>query len=237
MNYDKFAQIMNQHIILADLQYSLLTSVLTSPQRFNSEFQLLSAHDKLKNFLMTSLNIKFGYALEKITLAYLSELGFTALDNTLSNSGLRVDYLGIKDDMILLVEQKIRDDHDSSKRKGQVSNFIIKCHELEQVYSDNLHKVMWFIDDKFYRNKTFYHSMIPAGAHLFYGKEFFSFLGNDSIWDEFKQHLSAYRDKFTIPGTIDFSDAIKRLEIENKKLYHVYKKLCKESHSLFGDTA
>jgi hypothetical protein len=82
----------------------------------------------------------------------IRESGYTPLSKTLKSEGSRklaCDLLFESPDgfSVLLVEQKMRDDHDSSKREGQFANFKLKIEAVRERYEDsNLHAVMYFVD-------------------------------------------------------------------------------------------
>jgi hypothetical protein len=58
------------------------------------------------------------------------------------------------------VEQKIRDDHDSTKKRGQIENFKRKFEHLYNLHGENMVGIMYFIDPDFNKNKQFYQSEI-----------------------------------------------------------------------------
>ncbi|MDR0820076.1 MAG: hypothetical protein LBN19_00865 [Endomicrobium sp.] len=73
---------------------------------------------KILQNLLQSQEIKFGDAFEKLIELYLTENGFTILPKKISgekiNESLIIDqYFKIKE-KIYFIEQKIRDDHDST---------------------------------------------------------------------------------------------------------------------------
>ena len=71
---------------------------------------------------------------------------------------ISVDQVFSNDNSVVFIEQKIRDDHDTSKWEGQWNNFEYKLKVLTEIYKEKgIIGIMWMIDDNFERNKeTFY---------------------------------------------------------------------------------
>ncbi len=68
--------------------------------------------------LLQSHEIRFGDAFEKLIEEYLIENNFTILDNNFTDSAgnrLNVDQFFKKNNHYYFIEQKVRDDHDSTK--------------------------------------------------------------------------------------------------------------------------
>ncbi|UTW26377.1 hypothetical protein L8F43_01300 [Mycoplasmopsis bovis] len=93
----------------------------------------------------------------------------------------------------------MRDDHDSTKKRGQIDNFLKKYNHVKTIYPiNNIVGIMWFVDDSFKKNKGFYNNEISnlnkydRNLHLFYGKELFDFFKLPQIWDELIEHLENF---------------------------------------------
>jgi hypothetical protein len=66
-----------------------------------------------------------------------------------------------KNGKIIFIEQKVRDDHDSSKKRGQIDNFIKKIEILQDKYPNNdIVANFYFIDDSLNKNKKYYENQI-----------------------------------------------------------------------------
>ena len=105
-------------------------------------------------------NIKYGTILEKYFNKYLEELGWKILDRDyiLTNeeqtkyqndsNRVNVDLVAKYDDIIIFIEQKILDNHDSTKKTGQLRNFQEKATVIQRNYpSNDIYGFEWFIDD------------------------------------------------------------------------------------------
>jgi hypothetical protein len=111
-------------------------------------FRLTNAKTKLLQFYTQSNEIKLGDFIEDIVTEYLSILGFENLDKQIGTykvnirgraleKALLVDQFFKKDNEIYIVEQKIRDDHDSAKKQGQFENFERKIMKVKSMFPDN----------------------------------------------------------------------------------------------------
>jgi len=118
-----------------------------------------------------------------------------------------------KDNNFYLIEQKLRDDHDSSKKVGQIQNFENKIETLrDKVISDEsvLIGIMYFIDPDFLKNKRYYLEEISklskfygVELHLFYGKELFEYFQCPEIWDNMLEWLKTWKDNLPNLPDID----------------------------------
>lgn len=123
--------------------------------RIVSPFQCLSLREKIKQNLLTSSNIVFGNKLENLMKDLLISRGAVySLPRRLE--GYDYDQLCFYQDKIILIEQKIRDDHDSSKKRGQLDNYLDKRTLIMDLYPNHkLISFMWFIDPSFKKIKSF----------------------------------------------------------------------------------
>ena len=65
-------------------------------------------------------------------------MGYKNLEKKLEfqNNKLSFDQLFCDKNTIFLIEQKIRDDHDSTKKRGQYANFINKIRAIKNTYKN-----------------------------------------------------------------------------------------------------
>ena len=215
--YEEFLNKLNTRIKSGDDFYlELLKTVIDNPSRYCGLFRLSNAKTKLIQNVTQSKEIKFGDFMEEIVTDYISKLGYLNKEKDLgfdeNMDRLNADQVFVKDNSVYLVEQKIRDDHDSTKKRGQFANFIKKINLLKKKYSSyKIIAIMWFIDDALEKNKNYYKSEMDNTAipntelHLFYGGTFFDFLDNGKeVWDEIIEYLTKNRlenskEIFTIP--------------------------------------
>lgn len=120
---------------------------------------------------------------------------------------LAVDQVFSYNDTVLFIEQKIRDDHDTSKWVGQWNNFELKLKVLTEIYKEkSVIGVMWMIDNNFHRNEDNYRSKMKSlndslrnSAILCYGEEIDNIFNkidgkNNIYFNEFLDFLTEWHD-------------------------------------------
>ncbi len=236
MKYHKFKSIFNE-IIFEKSKADLITKVAKYPQRYIGLFRPTKPKVKLLQNLLQSHEIRFGDAFEKLIEEYLKELGYEILDKTFeygNGDKLNVDQFFKKDDNYFFVEQKVRDDHDSTKKRGQITNFEKKLETIITIYGDdNLKGFFYFIDPDLIKNKNFYKEELDKmsadyGVELFicYGKEFFDLINESKTWDEIITYLKKWRNELPDTPEINFDKQPKHSFEEIKDLSpSIYRKL------------
>ena len=206
ITYEEFVNELHKKIKSGnDFYLELLKTVIDNPNRYCGLFRLSNAKTKLIQNVTQSNEIKFGDFMEDIVTAYIAKLGYINLDKEAGvdeqGNRLNIDQLFKYGNTIYLVEQKIRDDHDSTKKRGQFLNFDKKVQLIKRTYpTNNLVASMWFIDDSLVKNKNYYKSEMEkthydnVDLHLFYGSQFFETLTNgNEVWSEILSHLTQLR--------------------------------------------
>lgn len=240
LTYDYFVKKLNEKIKSdADFYYELLVNVIDNPHRYTGIFRLSNAKTKLVQNVTQSREIKFGDFMEDIVTMYIDKMGYTNLNKSIGTdeegNALSADQVFINGDTVYLIEQKIRDDHDSTKKRGQYDNFRKKYTLLEKKYPDKkVNASMWFIDGSLVKNKKYYiaesqkENSPRRVLNVFYGEALFSQLfDRPNVWEELtsylqKNKLERNNEILTIPD-FDTSDemlvALKRLKKENAGKY------------------
>ena len=219
--YDEFRNLLNKRLFDGS-RVALILRVAMCPDRFIGLFRPTKPTTKLIQNLTQSHEIKFGDALEEIFTKYFKKLGFELLSkritNTTNGNVLNVDQLFVGDDTIYMIEQKVRDDHDSTKKRGQFQNFENKYFEVQKNYPNKtVVPIMWFIDDSLVKNKNYYLSEIhrmnndyECNAKLCYGEELFSrsIINNlsDLIWNETLSHLKEWKRELPDMPELNFDN-------------------------------
>lgn len=211
MNYEQFARILNE-TVFADFKVKLLASIAQNPENFVGLFRPTKPDVKIAQNLSQSHEIKFGYAFEELARLYLVEHGCRMFDSSIVINGER-KYLDIyfrKDGMDYLVEQKTRDNHDSTKKRGQADDFERKLVAVSDGGQKQVHGVLFFLDPGMSKNKKFYKERLSEIAALHgletsvvYGGEFFKMLSLCGVWDEIVKHLIQWRQQ--LPGFPEFN--------------------------------
>ena len=214
MDYMIFKNIFNSTIFESSKK-DLLEKVAKYPNRYIGLFRPTKPKAKLLQNLLQSHEIRFGDAFEILIEEYLKEKGFGILEKVFCDrdgNALNVDQLFKKEEGIYFVEQKVRDDHDSTKKRGQTNNFEKKLNILIGKYGDeNLHGYFYFIDPELIKNRNYYQTELQRmqedyGVELFvcYGKELFKFLNIETVWDEILDYLKRWRNEIPELPEINF---------------------------------
>ena len=202
MKYKAFSRILNQ-TIFEDSKIKLIKNILRYPQRYIGLFRPTKAEAKIVQNLLQSQEIRMGDAMEKIMDGYLEENGFNLLHKGIMIDGesKALDLYFKRGDMVYFAEMKIRDDHDSNKKKGQANDFKDKINHLSDKHGKlNLHALLFFVDPAIKKNRNFYEKRLKeiensgVKVSLVYGEEFFKCLELDAkIWIEIESHLRKWK--------------------------------------------
>jgi hypothetical protein len=229
MEYNLFKQIFNE-TIFEKSKADLLEKIAGSPYRYIGLFRPTKPKAKILQNLLQSHEIRFGDAFEHIIEKYFLLKGCETLPKRIkieASDVLNVDQCFRKDGNVYFIEQKIRDDHDSTKKRGQIDNFEKKLGVLLSNYAEEeLIGIFYFLDPDFMKNRNFYSTELSlisrdynVETHLFYGKHLFDYLGFEDIWDEILQYLAQW--KIEIPElpeiNFDFDAQHTFEEIKNLK--------------------
>ena len=228
ISYDYFSTKLNNYIQHDDdFFYTLVETALRYPMRYTGIFRATNAPTKIIQNVTQSNEIKFGYFLEDIVTEYIAQMGYTNLDKTIGTgpdgNNLEADQVFEQNNTVYLIEQKIRDDHDSTKKRGQYENFKKKYDLLQSLNpTKKIIAVMWFIDGNITKNKNYYLQMVKSDnannidKHILYGGELFEKIFNRiDVWDEICQHLTQNksqrsRDTLSVP---DFDNSPEILNV------------------------
>lgn len=213
MNYEKFCAILNKHIF-KDEKKELLKKIAERPERFIGLFRPTKPGAKIFQHLLQSHEIRFGDAFEEMIDELLKEFGFEPLQKSIKNKDgepLTLDQHFRKGKIIYFIEQKVRDDHDSTKKRGQVANFEAKLEALYGKYKESLIAGIYFIDPDLMKNKNYYIQEIQRlvsfygiKIYLFYGKELFEFLDHPESWEQILAWLKEWKDSLPEIPDINF---------------------------------
>ncbi len=241
ISYEQFVEKMNEKIKSDDsFLYELLVTVIKNPNRYAGIFRLSNAKTKLLQNATQSREIKFGDFMEDIITEYIGLMGYENLDKNIGTdtegNALSADQVFLKENTVYLIEQKVRDDHDSTKKRGQFDNFRKKYTLLKRKYPDHsINATMWFIDDSLVKNRNYYLAEASAEnaagitLNILYGKTLFNdIFSRIDVWNEICSHLEQNKiersnEVLYIPD-FDTSDevlaALRKLKAEQRSLYN-----------------
>lgn len=227
LDYVEFKSIFNERLFEGSRK-DLFQKLASIPDRYVGLFRPSKPYTKIIQNITQSHEIRFGDALEELAETYLTKYGYTFLDNSLiyeedgKSVTLNIDLLFCLNDTLFLVEQKVRDDHDSTKKVGQFQNFEKKYKAVKQKYGNQytIHSIMWFVDDSLKKNRTYYINEMTkmkekekCNVALTYGEEFFIHLDqimetnkHVMIWDEWKSYLKKWKKELPNLPIINFDE-------------------------------
>ncbi len=239
MKFEQFKEILNKQIFEKS-KYVLIHNISKNPKRYLGLFRPTKPKAKILQNILQSNEIRFGEAFEILIEEYLKKLEYTILDKKFTtNCGdkLNIDQCFRKNEKIYFVEQKIRDDHDSTKKRGQIQNFEKKLNEIINKYGEkDIIGVFYFIDPELKKNKKYYEGKLDEMSkdygvtlYLYYGKEFFEHLEQPEIWDEILMYLKKWKKEIPdFPETnfdLDAESSFKEIKDLNPA---VFRKLFKD---------
>ncbi len=213
MDYKEFEDVFNE-TIFEKSKPDLIRKIAIYPERYAGLFRPTKPKAKIIQNLLQSHEIRFGDAFEILIEKYLKENNFNLLNKRFKDNGdiLELDQMFSNEDTIFFVEQKVRDDHDSSKKRGQIDNFEKKISAILETYKGKeVVGFFYFIDDSFTKNKKFYTAEIQKLSvdyglvlYLSYGDNLFDKLNKIEIWNEILDHLKAWKNNIPDLPEINF---------------------------------
>lgn len=220
IEYSRFETVLNKKLF-ENGYGDLISKIAQNPDRYIGLFRPTKPKTKLIQNITQSHEIRFGDALETLFEEYFEALGCNILNKvikTKEDKVYNIDQLFIKDGEIYLIEQKVRDDHDSTKKVGQFQNFEDKYYIVSQTYNEKITPIMWFIDDSLQKNKNYYTQQMAkmrndygCDVYLFYGSQLFdTSIGgiafSSDIWSEIISHLTEWKDKLPDMPEVNFDN-------------------------------
>ncbi|MDY4077663.1 MAG: hypothetical protein SOY42_02555 [Clostridium sp.] len=227
MNYAEFTNIMNNHLEDNEKK-NLLKKIAETPDRFIGLYRASNPQIKIMQFLLQSREIRFGDGVEEVIKGILEEFGFINLPNVIETEDgedLDIDqYFKDEEGNYYFIEQKIRDDHDSSKKRGQIDNFKKKYEILVKLHGKVI-GIMYFIDGALTKNKKFYTEELKKiedeyknEVPLLYGREFFEYFKQEDYFDTFESWFNSWRGTLPLQININFDEDYEETFNEVSKL-------------------
>ncbi len=240
LDYEYFKNSLNAKLF-EDSYSDLIRKIADNPERYIGLFRPTKPKTKLIQNITQSHEIRFGDALEFIFERYFEAVGFelhTKRFRIQDDTELSIDQLFSKGRTLYMIEQKVRDDHDSTKKAGQFDNFENKYFALTQRYGKyHIIPIMWFIDDSLTKNRNYYLKRMQdmsddygCNPLLFYGETMFGEAGvadfDSGIWRETLIYLERWKETLPDMPEINFDNESEKVFEEIKDLPPlVYRKL------------
>ena len=200
IEYNHFVEELEK-TVYKNAKSDLINKVAEKPDRYIGIFRPTTPELKLIQNITQSHEISFGDFIEDIMTEYLGKY-YTNLPKRAmyQEEEILFDQLFEYNGSIFMVEQKMRDDHDSTKKRGQFENFIKKIDYLKEKYPNKkINAGMWFVDNSLRKNRRYYARKMNetvkenVDMYLFYGSEFTDYLDKVKIWDELEAYLMNWK--------------------------------------------
>lgn len=245
MNYNQFKQIFNE-TIFEKSKADLLEKIANNPSRYIGLFRPTKPKAKILQNLLQSHEIRFGDAFEYAIEKYLELKGCKILQKkyTLENGNvLNIDQCFKKGNKVYFIEQKVRDDHDSTKKRGQIQNFEKKLDLMLSMYPEKqLVGIFYFIDSDLAKNRNFYTAELEkmtddygVETQIYYGKSLFDYLGYSDIWTEILNHLKQWKEEIPDLPEINFDLDSNHTFNEIKDIKPLYFRKLLKNEELFDE--
>lgn len=223
MDYSIFRDILNE-TLLGNERVKLFKRMSEKPERFVGLFRPSIPRQKLLQNIIQTREILFGDAMEKVLDKWIKNYGYLIQDNQIT-SELWCDlyFLSPDKNKAYLIEMKMRDDHDSTKRRGQWDNFERKVRILHKKHGSNLTAIFYFMDPAMRKNHNFYNNNILNlksaisidCLFLWYGSDLFDNITKAEDWEKLIEYL--YRWKRGLPDTdvlnMESPEALRQLSV------------------------
>lgn len=186
----------------------------------------LDNNDFIAGTIFNTSNIRYGCFLEEVINSFLEENGAKIYSEKKQGN---YDLLFERNGVLYVGEIKIRDNHDSTKKKGQIENLERKATEQKKKHwNQRVVALLYFVDPFEKKNSNYYlnklNDCVSEGAFdegkLFYGDEIFKELDLYKEWEQIKKLIQEQNNYFKKMGylkkiIIEYIDTIKN---ENLKL-------------------
>lgn len=189
-----------------------------------TKFSAFGNFEKLLKTIMTSLEIKFGNYLEDLfILICIQEAGLKEFESESKNIDL---LLTNEDNRLYIGEIKKRDNHDSTKWKGQIMNLNDKYTTVKtEAEFSEVAPILFFIDDKYVKNKDKYGKEWKEDDDLkiVYGKKITEVITeiNSDHWDMFIDHVEETKNKLA-EMMVNYTNASDEVKTELKNNLATY---------------
>lgn len=217
ITFEHFKRVFDEKIF-SNSKSDLITKIARDPDRFVGIYRSTTPQEKLSQNLSQSHEIRFGDAFESIIQDVFFELGYGKLEKKISDSAgkqLNIDQLvRAEDGEVIFVEQKVRDDHDSTKKVGQAANFRNKILALREIYGSDLSRAfVFFIDPSRKKNKNYYvqrarefEEETGVACYVFYGEDLFKQLGLEAQWITLIDYLRRWKAEVPVTPSFNFDE-------------------------------
>jgi len=217
---ERFFELFNNIVFWSD-KSDLIEKIAKYPWRYVWLFRPTKPKTKIFQNLSQSHEIRFWDALEEVIEEIAQNKWYTILGKhniSYNWETIDIDQLFCSKDWstIYMVEQKVRDDHDSTKKRWQIDNFEKKLNYIIDTYGHKYKKIfciMYFIDPSLDKNKKFYEEEIGRMKNIYwnnllllYWQDFFDLIFGDGAWKELENLLKERKNSLQDFPIVDYED-------------------------------
>lgn len=159
---------------------------------YNAPF---SEKERIIGAIFSSSNIRYGDFMEEIIVIFLKEHGAKIIDDENKN----VDLYFETNSTVYVGEIKIRDNHDSTKKRGQIENLKSKTKAAALLYRDKkIVPLIFFIDPFEKKNYKYYINQLIKDfkeSYVLFGDELFELFNLAEDWKKVKESITKLNSK------------------------------------------
>ncbi len=211
MDYPEFHALMHQHVVEGEKRL-LLQQIADHPDRYQILFSVNPPKSRLLQVMLTLRENRFAEALRVLIKQLLLEIGYSILPGRIQDAegnDLAVDPHFAGGKAYYFLDQRLRDDMDAIQRTNLVRNFSHRLDALHRLHGDRLVGILYFLDPNQVKQRSYFTEALAqlrreysTELHLFYGPEFFAYLGQPSMWVDLVGSLIEWKkgiEEFPLP--------------------------------------
>lgn len=202
MEYPEFENLMNQNVIEGEKRL-LLQQIADHPIRYRILFNVNPPRARLLQAMLGTREARFSEALRLLVKHQLKELGYAILPERVRDfegNDLAVDPHFAGGKAYYFLDQRLHDDLDSFQRASLMRNFKDRLDALHRLHGERLVGILYFLDPNMVRQRSFYSEALAqlrrefaTELHLFYGPEFYAYLGQPTLWVDLVSFISKWK--------------------------------------------
>ncbi len=206
-------QFLNQNILAGEKRL-LLQLIADHPDRFNALFCVHPAKTRLLQAVLAEREARFSNAVRELIKILLKESGFLLLPERVQDSegndlAVNPHFGGGK--AYYFLDLRLRDDLDKAQRHSLMAGFEARLEAMHRLHGSNLVGILYFLDPNLIQQRTLFAEELAklrrdhaVELHLFYGLEFFAYLGQPSMWQELVGSINEWKATHVQLPDLDF---------------------------------
>jgi hypothetical protein len=193
MQTNDLSQFFTDNVIEGEKRF-LLQTIADHPDRYNTSFYVSHPEGRLLQTILQLREQRFSDAMREIVKMMLIDLGFSILPAKVQDAegnDLAVDPHFASGRAYYYLEWRLRDDLEASKRRSLLNSLRAKVDALYRLHGERLVIIVYFLDPILVKHRGTYTEEIAqlrkdyaVDFHIFYGPEFFTYLGQPTLWGD-----------------------------------------------------